>query len=107
MAGGGVREGQSSPRLPRLQKCLLKDKAPSELTLDAVLGQAPWSDLLLWALLLNRAQMALYFWEMVSADVISDSTFLCGPPCPLFLLDPSARPLTSPPPPPPFATPDR
>uniref|UniRef100_A0A667HWU5 Transient receptor potential cation channel subfamily M member 4 n=1 Tax=Lynx canadensis TaxID=61383 RepID=A0A667HWU5_LYNCA len=52
-------------------KCLLKDKAPSELTLDAVLGQAPWSDLLLWALLLNRAQMALYFWEMGSNAVAS------------------------------------
>lgn len=77
--GGGVREGQPSPRLPRLQKCLLTDKAPSELTLDAVLGQAPWSDLLLWALLLNRAQMALYFWEMVSVDLISESPFLCVP----------------------------
>ncbi|XP_058565242.1 transient receptor potential cation channel subfamily M member 4 isoform X1 [Neofelis nebulosa] len=52
-------------------KCLLKDKAPSELTLDAVLGQAPWTDLLLWALLLNRAQMALYFWEMGSNAVAS------------------------------------
>lgn len=36
--------------------------------MDAAFGQAPWSDLLLWALLLNRAQMALYFWEKVSAD---------------------------------------
>nr|XP_060505806.1 transient receptor potential cation channel subfamily M member 4 [Panthera onca] len=52
-------------------KCLLKDKAPSELTLDALLGQAPWTDLLLWALLLNRAQMALYFWEMGSNAVAS------------------------------------
>uniref|UniRef100_A0A673VMK9 Transient receptor potential cation channel subfamily M member 4 n=1 Tax=Suricata suricatta TaxID=37032 RepID=A0A673VMK9_SURSU len=52
-------------------KCLLKDKAPSELTLDTCLGQAPWSDLLLWALLLNRAQMALYFWEMGSNSVAS------------------------------------
>lgn len=44
--------------------------------LDAVLGQTPWSDLFLWALLLNRAQMALYFWEIVSADLIADSTLL-------------------------------
>ena len=52
---------------------MLSDKAASEL-MEAVPGQAPWSDLLLWALLLNRSQMALYFWEMVSADLISDST---------------------------------
>ncbi|XP_058136543.1 transient receptor potential cation channel subfamily M member 4 isoform X1 [Dasypus novemcinctus] len=51
--------------------CLLTDRAASELALDAVLGQAPWSDLLLWALLLNRAQMALYFWEMGSNAVAS------------------------------------
>ncbi|XP_037674925.1 LOW QUALITY PROTEIN: transient receptor potential cation channel subfamily M member 4 [Choloepus didactylus] len=50
---------------------LLSDRATSELTLDAVLGQAPWSDLLLWALLLNRAQMAVYFWEMGSNAVAS------------------------------------
>lgn len=49
--------------------CLLSDKATSLLSLDADLGQAPWSDLLIWALLLNRAQMAMYFWEMVSADL--------------------------------------
>lgn len=52
---------------------MLSDKAASEL-MEAVPGQAPWSDLLLWALLLNRAQMALYFWEMVSADLTCDST---------------------------------
>ncbi|XP_054553271.1 transient receptor potential cation channel subfamily M member 4 [Talpa occidentalis] len=50
---------------------LLSYGSPLELTLDAVLGQAPWSDLLLWALLLNRAQMALYFWEMGSNAVAS------------------------------------
>uniref|UniRef100_A0A8C7B8F6 Transient receptor potential cation channel subfamily M member 4 n=1 Tax=Neovison vison TaxID=452646 RepID=A0A8C7B8F6_NEOVI len=50
---------------------LLSDRAPSELMLDAILGQAPWSDLLLWALLLNRAQMAMYFWEMSSNAVAS------------------------------------
>ncbi|XP_059008758.1 transient receptor potential cation channel subfamily M member 4 isoform X2 [Mustela lutreola] len=50
---------------------LLSDRAPSELMLDAILGQAPWSDLLLWALLLNRAQMAMYFWEMGSNAVAS------------------------------------
>ncbi|XP_060030125.1 transient receptor potential cation channel subfamily M member 4 isoform X2 [Erinaceus europaeus] len=53
------------------RSCLLWDKAPLEVTLDAVLGQAPWSDLLLWAVLLNRAQMALYFWEMGSNAVAS------------------------------------
>uniref|UniRef100_A0A2I3RBU7 Transient receptor potential cation channel subfamily M member 4 n=1 Tax=Pan troglodytes TaxID=9598 RepID=A0A2I3RBU7_PANTR len=51
--------------------CLLSDKATSPLSLDAGLGQAPWSDLLLWALLLNRAQMAMYFWEMGSNAVSS------------------------------------
>ncbi|KAM6223626.1 transient receptor potential cation channel subfamily M member 4 [Rhynchocyon petersi] len=50
---------------------LLSGRATSETRLDAVLGQAPWSDLLLWALLLNRAQMALYFWEMGSNAVAS------------------------------------
>ncbi|XP_070258102.1 LOW QUALITY PROTEIN: transient receptor potential cation channel subfamily M member 4 [Myotis yumanensis] len=50
---------------------LLCRRAPSELMLDAVLGQTPWSDLFLWALLLNRAQMALYFWEIGSNAVAS------------------------------------
>ncbi|KAK2088895.1 Transient receptor putative cation channel sub M member 4 [Saguinus oedipus] len=50
---------------------LLPDKAPSRPSLDAGLGQASWSDLLLWALLLNRAQMALYFWEKGSNAVSS------------------------------------
>ncbi|XP_006898797.1 PREDICTED: transient receptor potential cation channel subfamily M member 4 [Elephantulus edwardii] len=50
---------------------LLSGRATSETRLDAILGQAPWSDLLLWALLLNRAQMALYFWEMGSNAVAS------------------------------------
>lgn len=36
-------------------------------SMDASFEQAPWSDLLIWALLLNRAQMALYFWEKVNA----------------------------------------
>lgn len=75
VAGAESGSGQSSPRRPRLQVGLLSDRAHSDLLLDAILGQAPWSDLLLWALLLNRAQMAVYFWEMVSADLTSDSTF--------------------------------
>uniref|UniRef100_A0A8C3VZA9 Transient receptor potential cation channel subfamily M member 4 n=1 Tax=Catagonus wagneri TaxID=51154 RepID=A0A8C3VZA9_9CETA len=50
---------------------LLPDKAASQLWLEAAPGQAPWSDLLLWALLLNRAQMAVYFWEMGSNSVAS------------------------------------
>ncbi|XP_007941196.1 transient receptor potential cation channel subfamily M member 4 [Orycteropus afer afer] len=49
----------------------LSARVSSDLRLDAILGQAPWSDLLLWALLLNRAQMALYFWEMGSNAVAS------------------------------------
>uniref|UniRef100_A0A8C9CD87 Transient receptor potential cation channel subfamily M member 4 n=1 Tax=Phocoena sinus TaxID=42100 RepID=A0A8C9CD87_PHOSS len=49
----------------------LWDKATSEFLLEAVPEQAPWSDLLLWALLLNRAQMAVYFWEMGSSSVAS------------------------------------
>lgn len=53
---------------------MVRARATSDLKLDAVLGQTPWSDLFLWALLLNRAQMALYFWELVSAELISDST---------------------------------
>ncbi|KAL0609844.1 Transient receptor potential cation channel subfamily M member 4 [Plecturocebus cupreus] len=51
--------------------CLLPGKAPSRPSLDTGLGQAPWSDLLLWALLLNRAQMAMYFWEKGSNAVSS------------------------------------
>ncbi|XP_072463451.1 transient receptor potential cation channel subfamily M member 4-like isoform X2 [Notamacropus eugenii] len=43
----------------RESMCLLMDP-----TWDTTLGKAPWTDLLLWALFLNRAQMALYFWEM-------------------------------------------
>uniref|UniRef100_U3BL50 Transient receptor potential cation channel subfamily M member 4 isoform 1 n=1 Tax=Callithrix jacchus TaxID=9483 RepID=U3BL50_CALJA len=52
-------------------KFLLQDKAPSRSSLDAGLGQASWGDLLLWALLLNRAQMAMYFWEKGSNAVSS------------------------------------
>ncbi|XP_027715110.1 transient receptor potential cation channel subfamily M member 4 isoform X1 [Vombatus ursinus] len=48
----------------RESMCLLMDS-----TWDTTLGQAPWIDLLLWALLLNRAQMAVYFWEMGSNSV--------------------------------------
>ncbi|KFO26221.1 Transient receptor potential cation channel subfamily M member 4 [Fukomys damarensis] len=50
---------------------LLSDWAISEPALEASLGHAPWSDLLFWALLLNRAQMAMYFWEMGSNAVSS------------------------------------
>lgn len=39
---------------------------------DASFEQAPWSDLLIWALLLNRAQMAIYFWEKVNPPPRSD-----------------------------------
>lgn len=83
--GRRLGRGQSSPRHPCLQSRLLSCRATSELRLDAVLGQTPSSDLFLWALLLNRAQMALYFWEIVSADLISDSTLLH--PCPFVLPD--------------------
>lgn len=86
--------GQSSPPLPRLQSLLLSVRATSELMLDAVLGQTPWSDLFLWALLLNRAQMALYFWEIVSADLISDATPLH--PCPLVHQTPGSPQYDSP-----------
>lgn len=51
--------------------CLLSSTSPLELVLDDVLGQSPWNDLLLWAVLLNRAQMAVYFWEMGSNAVAS------------------------------------
>ena len=71
-AGCGAEPPLTTPS--SLQSHLLSDKATSEPWLEAVPGQAPWSDLLLWALLLNRAPMAVYFWEMVSADLISDST---------------------------------
>ncbi|KAM5209413.1 transient receptor potential cation channel subfamily M member 4 isoform 3-T5 [Hipposideros larvatus] len=50
---------------------LLSVRATSDVMLDAVLGETPWSDLFLWALLLNRAQMALYFWEIGSNAVAS------------------------------------
>uniref|UniRef100_A0A8D2DE23 Transient receptor potential cation channel subfamily M member 4 n=1 Tax=Sciurus vulgaris TaxID=55149 RepID=A0A8D2DE23_SCIVU len=51
--------------------CLLSDWATLEPSMDTAFGQPPWSDLLLWALLLNRAQMALYFWEKGSNSVAS------------------------------------
>uniref|UniRef100_A0AAA9T0Y8 Transient receptor potential cation channel subfamily M member 4 n=2 Tax=Bos TaxID=9903 RepID=A0AAA9T0Y8_BOVIN len=63
---GGTRRSDNS----RENSFMLSDKAASGL-MEAVPGQAPWSDLLLWALLLNRAQMALYFWEMGSNSVAS------------------------------------
>uniref|UniRef100_A0A8C9P1Q6 Transient receptor potential cation channel subfamily M member 4 n=1 Tax=Spermophilus dauricus TaxID=99837 RepID=A0A8C9P1Q6_SPEDA len=50
---------------------LLSDWATLEPLMDAAFGQAPWSDLLLWALLLNRAQMAMYFWEKGTNAVAS------------------------------------
>ncbi|XP_074164293.1 transient receptor potential cation channel subfamily M member 4 [Sminthopsis crassicaudata] len=50
----------------RENMCLLTDA-----TSDATLRQAPWIDLLLWALFLNRAQMAVYFWEMGSDSLAS------------------------------------
>ncbi|XP_061029118.1 transient receptor potential cation channel subfamily M member 4 isoform X6 [Eubalaena glacialis] len=62
---GGTHQGDGSKE----DSYLLWDKATSELVLEAVPGQAPWIDLLLWALLLNRAQMAMYFWEMGSNSV--------------------------------------
>lgn len=68
---GLMGAGPSLTTPPRLQAQLLCVRTPSELMLDAVLGQTPWSDLFLWALLLNRAQMALYFWEIVSAGLRS------------------------------------
>ncbi|XP_064150062.1 transient receptor potential cation channel subfamily M member 4 [Loxodonta africana] len=55
---------------------LLSARTTSELRLDAVLGQAPLSDLLLWALLLNRSQMALYFWEM-SPNAVASALGAC------------------------------
>uniref|UniRef100_A0A8D1ZJM1 Transient receptor potential cation channel subfamily M member 4 n=1 Tax=Sus scrofa TaxID=9823 RepID=A0A8D1ZJM1_PIG len=64
---GGTHRGDGS----RENSHLLSDKATSEPWLEAVPGQAPWSDLLLWALLLNRAPMAVYFWEMGSNSVAS------------------------------------
>jgi hypothetical protein len=42
------------------------DWANKQPSTDASFEQAPWSDLLIWALLLNRAQMAIYFWEKVN-----------------------------------------
>lgn len=48
---------------------LLMDWA--NMQMDASFEQAPWSDLLIWALLLNRAQMAIYFWEKGSNSVAS------------------------------------
>ncbi|XP_071460258.1 transient receptor potential cation channel subfamily M member 4 isoform X2 [Marmota flaviventris] len=55
----------------RESACLLSDWATLEPSMDAAFGQAPWSDLLLWALLLNRAQMAMYFWEKGTNAVAS------------------------------------
>lgn len=43
------------------------DWANMQPSMDASFEQAPWSDLLIWALLLNRAQMAIYFWEKVNS----------------------------------------
>lgn len=51
---------------------LLLDWATMPSSTDVSFEQAPWSDLLIWALLLNRAQMAIYFWEKVNADLHSE-----------------------------------
>ncbi|XP_030877496.1 transient receptor potential cation channel subfamily M member 4 [Leptonychotes weddellii] len=77
-SAGGARDPHQGEAC-RESVGLLSNRAHSDLMLDTILGQAPWSDLLLWALLLNRAQMALYFWEMVSAGLISESTFFYIP----------------------------
>ncbi|XP_056652733.1 transient receptor potential cation channel subfamily M member 4 isoform X2 [Monodelphis domestica] len=62
-----VNKLEPEPDGGRLEStCLLMDP-----TSDATFGQAPWIDLLIWALLLNRAQMAVYFWEMGSNSVAS------------------------------------
>ncbi|ELW47146.1 Transient receptor potential cation channel subfamily M member 4 [Tupaia chinensis] len=50
---------------------LLSEKAAWEGSQDIHHGQPPWSELFLWALLLNRGQMAMYFWEMGSSAVSS------------------------------------
>ncbi|XP_051005636.1 transient receptor potential cation channel subfamily M member 4 [Acomys russatus] len=50
---------------------LLMDWATAQPSTNASFEQAPWSDLLIWALLLNRAQMAIYFWEKGSNSVAS------------------------------------
>ncbi|KAM4825486.1 transient receptor potential cation channel subfamily M member 4 isoform 2-T2 [Thomomys bottae] len=50
---------------------LLSDWATSHPSRDVDFMQAPWNDLFLWALLLNRAQMAMYFWEKGSSSVAS------------------------------------
>ncbi|XP_021537037.1 transient receptor potential cation channel subfamily M member 4 isoform X1 [Neomonachus schauinslandi] len=69
-SAGGARDPHQGEAC-RESVGLLSNRAHSDLMLDTILGQAPWSDLLLWALLLNRAQMALYFWEMGSNAVAS------------------------------------
>ncbi|XP_058530795.1 transient receptor potential cation channel subfamily M member 4 isoform X1 [Ochotona princeps] len=66
-ATGSSRGSQRSQGSQRESMCLISDLDPS----DSGSGHAPWSDLLYWALLLNRAQMALYFWEMGSNSVVS------------------------------------
>ncbi|EPY89126.1 transient receptor potential cation channel subfamily M member 4 isoform 1 [Camelus ferus] len=66
-----LKSSEESPPPEVGQSYLLPDKPASELLLEGIPGQAPWSDLLLWALLLNRAQMAVYFWEMGSNSVAS------------------------------------
>nr|XP_031537879.1 transient receptor potential cation channel subfamily M member 4 isoform X3 [Vicugna pacos] len=68
---GGTPLSEGNREDVRNLSYLLPDKPASELLLEGIPGQAPWSDLLLWALLLNRAQMAVYFWEMGSNSVAS------------------------------------
>ncbi|XP_069857103.1 transient receptor potential cation channel subfamily M member 4 isoform X1 [Dipodomys merriami] len=55
----------------RESACLLSDRNTTQPSLEADFVQAPWSDLFLWAVLLNRAQMAMYFWEKGSNSVAS------------------------------------
>ncbi|XP_062033152.1 transient receptor potential cation channel subfamily M member 4 isoform X1 [Lepus europaeus] len=62
--GGGSRGSQRGRESESLISDLLESSDPGS-------GHTPWSDLLLWALLLNRAQMAMYFWEMGSNSVAS------------------------------------
>lgn len=72
-SGEGVKWGGATSCSASLcfQASLLMDWATLQPSSDASFEQAPWTDLLIWALLLNRAQMAIYFWEKVSADLHS------------------------------------
>lgn len=73
LIAGGARKslGGANPHrvFPGSAVVYAVDKAASELMEVVLWADPPGATLLLWALLLNRAQMALYFWEMVSADL--------------------------------------